>query len=85
MNRTSTSSHLTAEEVVQMLDSDGEDYDMDEIIFPGSDDELGFEEIEIEEEIGDDSDNELLQGRDNRELDSEDEIAQGGEGRDNIR
>ena len=55
------------------------------IIFPGSDDELGFEEVEIEEEIGDDSDNELLQGRDNRELDSEDEIAQGGEGRDNTR
>ena len=54
MNRTSTSSYLTAEEVAQILDSDGEDYDMDEIIFPGIYDELGFEEIEIEEEIGDD-------------------------------
>ena len=38
---------MTAEDVVGLLDSDGEDYLDDEILFPGSDDELGFEEVEI--------------------------------------
>ena len=53
----STSSHLTTDQVVDMLDfdvSDDEDYDRDEMFFPGSDDELGFEELEI----GDESDQE---------------------------
>ena len=44
---------LTAEEVVGLLDSDEEgDYlrgaDLNDIIFPGSNDELGFEEEEID-------------------------------------
>ena len=30
-----------------MLDSDDEDYGADDIFSPGSDDELGFEEVEI--------------------------------------
>ena len=43
---------LTAEEVVDLLDSDEEDdylrgAGLDDIIFPGSDDELGFEEEEL--------------------------------------
>ena len=42
---------FTGEEVLDLLDSDiEEDLDdgMDEMFFPGSDDELGFEEVEIE-------------------------------------
>lgn len=44
---------LTAEEVVGLLDSDKEDdylrdAGLDDIIFPGSDDDLGFEEEEVE-------------------------------------
>ena len=44
---------LTAEEVVGLLDSDEEDdylrgAGLDDIIFPGSDDELGFEEEEVD-------------------------------------
>ena len=42
---------FTGEEVLDLLDSDiEEDLDdgMDEVFFPGSDDELGFEEVEIE-------------------------------------
>lgn len=58
--------HLTAEDVVDLLDSDREDgedlegddlledVDFDEIICPGSDDDLGFEE----EVIGNSSDEE---------------------------
>ena len=43
---------LTAEEVVDLLDSDEEDdylrdAGLDDIIFPGSDDDLGFEEEEV--------------------------------------
>ena len=43
---------LTAEEVVGLLDSDEEDdylrdAGLEDIIFPGSDDELGFEEEEV--------------------------------------
>jgi len=43
---------LTAEEVVGLLDSDEEDdylrdAGLDDIIFPGSDDDLGFEEEEV--------------------------------------
>lgn len=43
--------HLTAEQVVNMLDSDlsdEEDYDIDEVVFPGSNDELGFNPTEEE-------------------------------------
>ena len=43
---------LTAEEVVGLLDSDEDDYlkdaGLDDIIFPGSNDDLGFEEEEVE-------------------------------------
>ena len=44
---------LTVEEVVDLLDSDEEDdylrgAGLDDIIFPGSDDELGFEEEEVD-------------------------------------
>ena len=42
---------LNTQQVVDLLD-DGEDadFEMDDCFFPGSDDELGFEEIELEEE-----------------------------------
>ena len=42
---------LNTQQVVDLLD-DGEDADseMDDCFFPGSDDELGFEEVELEEE-----------------------------------
>ena len=45
---------LTAEEVVGLLDSDEEDdylrdAGLEDIIFPGSDDELGFEEEEVDD------------------------------------
>ena len=43
---------FTGEQVLDLLDSDVEDdYDgeMDEVFFPGSDDELGFVEEEIED------------------------------------
>ena len=48
MDHTSISTHLTTEDVVGMLDSDNEEYGFDDIIFPGSDDELGFEEVEVD-------------------------------------
>ena len=52
---------LTAEEVVGLLDSDEEDdylrdAGLEDIIFPGSDDELGFEEEEVDD--GSDSEEE---------------------------
>ena len=42
---------LSTQQVVDLLD-DGEDadFEMDDCFFPGSDDELGFEEVELEEE-----------------------------------
>ena len=42
---------LSTQQVVDLLD-DGEDADleMDDCFFPGSDDELGFEEVELEED-----------------------------------
>ena len=40
--------HLTTEDVVGMLDSDSDEYGFDDIIFPGSNDELGFEEVEVD-------------------------------------
>ncbi len=33
---------FTGEEVLQLLDADGEDGGLDDTFFPGSDDELGF-------------------------------------------
>ena len=42
---------FTGEQVLDLIDSDGgEDFDdaMDEVFFPGSDDELGFVEEEID-------------------------------------
>ncbi len=45
--------HFTGEEVLALLDMDGEDEAMDDSFFPGSDDELGFLE-----EDDDDSDSE---------------------------
>ena len=58
---------LTAEEVVGLLDSDEEDdylrdAGLEDIIFPGSDDELGFEEEEVDD------------GRDSEEEDQETEL-----------
>ncbi len=47
--------HFTGEEVLALLDMDGEDEAMDGSFFPGSDDELGFLE-----EDDDDSDSEGL-------------------------
>ncbi len=47
---------FTAEEVLALLDEDGEDGGMEDYFFPGSDDELGFLEEEEEDE-GSDSDN----------------------------
>ena len=55
MDRMSTSTCLTTEDVVDMLDSDDE-YGFDDIIFPGSDDELGFEEVEVDDEATQDED-----------------------------
>ena len=40
---------FTGEQVLDLLDSDVEDGEMDEVFFPGSDDELGFAEEEIED------------------------------------
>ena len=42
---------FTGEQVLDLIDSDIEDFDdgMDEVFFPGSDDELGFAEEEIED------------------------------------
>ena len=37
---------FTGEEVLQLLDEDGEDGGLDDTFFPGSDDELGFMEEE---------------------------------------
>ncbi len=51
--------HLTGDEVLDLLDMDGDDGGMDEIFFPGSDDELGF----LDEEFS--SDNESS-GEDSR-------------------
>ena len=39
---------LSTQQVVDLLD-DG-DLEMDDYFFPGSDDELGFEEVELEED-----------------------------------
>ena len=50
---------MTAEDVVGLLDSDGEDYLDDEIVF---DDELSFEEVEIRH--GSDSESEEEQDSD---------------------
>ena len=41
---------FTGEEVLHLLDRDEDDADLDEIFFPGSDDELGFMEEEVETE-----------------------------------
>ena len=42
---------LSTQQVVDLLD-DGEngDFELDECFFPGSDDDLGFEEVELEDE-----------------------------------
>ena len=58
---------LTAEEMVGLLDSDEEDdylrdAGLEDIIFPGSDDELGFEEEEVDD------------GHDSEEEDQETEL-----------
>jgi hypothetical protein len=39
---------FTGEEVLGLLDIEGEDGHMDDIFFPGSDEEFGMEEEEIE-------------------------------------
>ena len=43
---------LSTQQVVDLLDHDDEDadFEMDDCFFPGSDDELGFEEVELEDE-----------------------------------
>ena len=42
---------MNTQQVVDLLD-DGEDgdFELDDCFFPGSDDELGFEEVELEDE-----------------------------------
>ena len=42
---------FTGQQVLDLIDSDAEDFDdaMDEVFFPGSDDELGFVEEEIDD------------------------------------
>ena len=45
---------FTGEEVIAFLDTDGDDGGMDDMFFPGSDDELGF--LEEDEEEGDNED-----------------------------
>ena len=69
---------MTAEEVVGLLDSDSEDQgeddfledaDFDEIIYPGSEDDIGFEE----EVIGNSSEVESEEDEE-QESDSESEI-----------
>lgn len=45
---------FTGEEVIALLDTDGDDGGMDDIFFPRSDDELGF--LEEDEEEGDNED-----------------------------
>ena len=40
---------FTGEEVIALLDVDGEDGGMDDAFFPGSDDELGSLEEDVEE------------------------------------
>ena len=42
---------LSTQQVVDLLnDGENDDYELDECFFPGSDDELGFEEVELEGE-----------------------------------
>ena len=42
---------LSIQQVVDLLgDGDDGDFELDECFFPGSDDELGFEEVELEDE-----------------------------------
>ena len=42
---------LSAQQVVDLLDDDqGADIELDDCFFPGSDDELGFEEVELEDD-----------------------------------
>ena len=41
---------LSAQQVVDLLNDGENDYELDECFFPGSDDELGFEEVELEGE-----------------------------------
>ena len=45
----------TSEQVVAFLDDDGE-AELDDCFFPGSDDELGFEEIEVAQSEDEDED-----------------------------
>ena len=67
MAETADRALLTAEEVLGLLDSDEEDdylrdAGLEDIIFPGSDDELGFEEEEVDD------------GHDSEEEDQETEL-----------
>ena len=51
MAEASSRSLYTGDQVLRLLDSDSEDEfgdGLDEVFFPGSDDELGFEKEEIE-------------------------------------
>ena len=46
-----SSTLLSTQQVVDLLDdSEDADFEMEDCFFPGSDDELGFEEVELEEE-----------------------------------
>ena len=48
-------SRFTGEEVIALLDVDGEDGGIEDVFFPGSDDELGFLDEEEEEDEGSES------------------------------
>ena len=41
---------LSTQQVVDLDDGEEADFEMDDCFFPGSDDELGFEEVELEED-----------------------------------
>ena len=47
MESTSFRAVFTGEEVINMLDTDGEDGGMADIFFPGSDEEFGMQEEEL--------------------------------------
>ena len=46
-----SSALLNIQQVVDLLENgEDADFEMDDCFFPGSDDELGFEEVELEDE-----------------------------------
>ena len=50
MDRSTSRTRFTGEEVIQLLDPDGEDGGIEDTFFPGSDEELWVTEDESEDE-----------------------------------